>query len=151
MNRPTPSPTVDGVVLDWATRFATLLDGPAPAVLTTYRRNGTAVASPVWFRFHAGAFEVVIAEDDVKLRQLAARPDCALVVFEAVPPFRGLRVEGRAELVTGDVAEARAAIAGRYLGQDDGRRFAERRQVPGVLLRLPAGQARAWDLTAILP
>ena len=51
--------------------FATLLAGPAAAVLTTYRRDGTAVPSPVWYRRADDALEVVIADGDVKLRHLA--------------------------------------------------------------------------------
>ena len=43
----------------------------------------------MWFRWN-GAFEVVIAKGDVKLRHLAANPECILVVFESVPPFRGV-------------------------------------------------------------
>ena len=46
--------------------FATLFQAPSPAVLTTYRKDGTAVTSPVWFRFQGDTFEVVIAENDVK-------------------------------------------------------------------------------------
>ena len=45
--------------------FATLFQAPLPAVLTTYRKDGTAAASPVWFRFRDNTFEVVIAENDV--------------------------------------------------------------------------------------
>ena len=56
--------------------FDSLLQAPSPAVLTTYRKDGTAVTSPVWFRFQDNTFEVVIARDDVKLRHLAARPQC---------------------------------------------------------------------------
>ena len=63
-------------------------------MLTTYRADGTAVTSPVWFRYCHACFEVVIAENDVKLRHLAAHPQCSLVVFETVPPFRGVRVQG---------------------------------------------------------
>jgi hypothetical protein len=101
-------------------KFSSLLESPSPAVLTTYRKDGTAATSPVWFRFHDGCFEVVIAENDVKLRHLAAQPRCSLVVFEAVPPFRGVRVD-------------------------------DEPATPGILLRMSARQARAWDLTAILP
>jgi len=128
-----------------------LVDAPAPAVLTTYRQDGSALVSPVWFRYASGVFEVVVAEGDVKLRHLARRPECVLVVFEAVPPFRGVEVRGEPELVEGDVTEARAAIAGRYLGAEAGRRFAEqRRSRPGVLLRLRAVEPRVWDLGGIL-
>ena len=99
-------------------------------MLATYRKDGTALVSPVWFRHHDGAFEVVIAEGDVKLRHLARDPRCSLVVFEAVPPFRGVEVRGIAELVECDVGPIRADIAGRYLGAERGRRFAAERTTP---------------------
>jgi len=63
----------------------------------------------------------------VKLRHLARDPRCVLVVFEAIRPFRGVEARGGAELVEGDVTSARAAIAGRYLGVEDGERFAAER------------------------
>lgn len=108
--------------------------------------------TPVWFRWADGAFEVVIAEGDVKLRHLASDPRCALVVFETVRPFRGVEVRGAGELVECDVTPARAEIAGRYLGAEDGERFAaERCAKPGVLLRLVPDEPRVWDLSKILP
>lgn len=128
-----------------------LLEAPSPAVLATYRTDGSALVSPVWFRWNADAFEVVIAEDDVKLKQLAANPACVLVVFEAIAPFRGVEVRGIPDLIRGDATAARREIAGRYLGQDAGARFAAERKKPGVLLRLAATGARVWDLAAILP
>ena len=109
------------------------------------------MASPVWFRYHHGAFEVVIAEDDVKLRHLARRPDCSLVVFEAVPPFRGLRIQGEPSLHPADGQATRREIASRYLGMERGHRFAEQRRTAGVLLRLPARNPHAWNLSGILP
>lgn len=131
-----------------------LLDGPAPAVLTTYRRDGSAATSPVWVSWNEaeGVLEAVIAEGDVKLSHLRRDRRCAIVVFEAAPPFRGLEVRGEPELRPGDVGAVRASIAGRYLGPIDGPRFAERRaSTAGVLLRLPTDGARVWDLSAILP
>jgi hypothetical protein len=131
--------------------FSSLLEAPSPAVLTTYRKSGTAATSPVWFRFTGSWFEIVIAENDVKLRHLAAHPRCSLVVFEAVPPFRGVRVDDEPLLSRDGAGEARRAIAGRYLGREQGERFASQRATAGVLLRLSARQAHAWDLAAILP
>lgn len=130
--------------------FRTLLDGPSPATLTTYRQDGSAVGSPVWFRVHGDAVEVVIAESDVKLRHLARRPDCALLIFEAEPPFRGIRLEGEPTLTRGDVSSARLAIASKYLGAQQGRQFTQGRG-PGVVLSLPLSRARMWDLSGILP
>ncbi len=136
----------------WLDGFRSLLEAPSPAVLTTYRRDGSALVSPVWFRWHDDALEVVIAEGDVKLRHLVRDPRCVLVVFEALRPFRGIEVRGTAELVEGDVGDARAAIAGRYLGAADGARFAAgRSSKPGVLLRLVPDDPRVWDLSGILP
>lgn len=129
-----------------------LIDAPSPAVLTTYRRDGSALTTPVWFRFHDGAFEVVLAEGDVKRQHLAGNRSCLLVVFEVVPPFRGVEVKGEPELVDRDVTELRVAIAGRYLGAEHGRRFAaERRSQRGTLLRLVPREPRVWDLAAALP
>ncbi len=110
------------------------------------------MVSPVWYRWNTEAFEVVVAEGDVKLRHLARDPRCILVVFESVPPFRGVEVRGVPELVEGDVTAVREAIAGRYLGVESGGRFAaERQSKPGVLLRLDARDPRVWNLAAILP
>jgi len=140
------------VIADWFERVRSLLEAPAPAVLTTYRKDGSALVSPVWFRWIEGAFEIVIAEGDVKLRHLARDPRCVVVVFETVPPFRGVEARGIPELVECDVTPIRAEIAGRYLGSGDGARFASaRRAKPGVLLRLAGENPRVWDLSEILP
>jgi PPOX class probable F420-dependent enzyme len=137
---------------DWVEPVRTLLEAPSPAVLTTYRKDGSSHTVPVWFRWTDEAFEVVIAKGDVKLGHLARDLRCVLVVFEAVRPFRGVEVRGVGKLVEGDVMSARAAIAGRYLGVGDGERFAaERRSKPGVLLRLIPDSPRVWDLSGILP
>ena len=70
-----------------------LLEAPSPAVLTTYRKDGSALVE----------LELALARD----------PQCVLVVFEAVRPFRGVEVRGVSELVECDVSSVRAAIAGR--------------------------------------
>jgi pyridoxamine 5'-phosphate oxidase-like protein len=120
------------------------------AILQTYRKDGSAHVTPVWFREHEGAFEVVIAVGDPKLAQLRRDRRCTFVAFDVEPPFRGVRVEGAAELVECDVTPYRASISGRYLGEEAGRRFAEhRRAKPGVLVRLTAEPHR-WDLSALL-
>ena len=132
--------------------FATLLQAPSPAVLTTYRKDGSALTTPVWFRWSGDAFEVVIALGDVKLQHLERNPRCSLVIFEAVAPFRGVEVRGEATLEQGDVTEIRRSIAGRYLGMDAGERFAARRMAkPGVVVRLAQEQPRVWDLAGMLP
>ena len=116
----------------------------------TYRKDGTANVSPVWFRWHDDAFEVVIAHGDVKLKHLAHDPRCALLVFEAVPPG-GIEVRGVPELIEGDVTPVREGIA-RSIPRSE-RRSAIRcgaHVEPGVLLRLSPVSPRVWDLRAML-
>lgn len=49
-----------------------LLDAASPPVLTTYRKDGSALVSPVWSRWSDGAFGVGIAKGDLELRHLGA-------------------------------------------------------------------------------
>lgn len=133
------------------TQVRALLDAPSPAVLAVYRANGTVLMSPVWFHADEEWIEVVIAEGDAKLERLRADPRCVFMAFETVPPFRGLRIEADATLAPDRVRQARLAIASRYLGAEEGRRYVEQRTKPGVLMRLPLSAARTWDLQAIIP
>ncbi len=130
---------------------ATLLDAPAAAVLTTVRRDGSPLTTPVWFQWTGAAVELVIAEGDVKLAHLRRDPRCSIVVFETVPPFRGVELRGSATLLSGDATAVRRSIASRYLGSEDGARFAEERTRAGVLVRLADATPRVWSLASILP
>jgi hypothetical protein len=141
------------VTSDWVEGMRTMLEAPSPAVLTTYRKDDSAAATPVWYRWHDGAFEIVIAVGDVKLRHLARRAECTFVVFETIYPFRGVEIRGvTPEIVETDVTQIRIDIAGRYLGGlAEGERYAAQRTKPGVLVRLRADEPRVWDLRGMLP
>jgi PPOX class probable F420-dependent enzyme len=137
---------------DAAEAMRSLLDRPSPAVLVLRREDGEAIVSPVWFRVHDEAFEVVVATTDHKLEHLRRDPRCVLLVFEAVRPFAGIQVRGRATLIPDEGARARLAIASRYLGPEHGPRYADlARRPPGFVVRLPLASARAWDLADKLP
>jgi len=92
-----------------------LLDASWPATLTLHRKDGEAVTSPVWFRVHDGAFEVVVAATDHKLEHLRRNPRCILLVFESIRPFRGVEVRGQATILEDEGARVRLAIASRYV------------------------------------
>ncbi|MBA2634717.1 MAG: pyridoxamine 5'-phosphate oxidase family protein [Chloroflexi bacterium] len=51
---------------------------------------------------------------DRKLEHLRRDPRCVLLIFETVPPFRGVRVRGRATIEPDTNATTRLAIASRY-------------------------------------
>jgi PPOX class probable F420-dependent enzyme len=122
-----------------------LLELPTPAALLTYRRDGSALVSPVWFRWDGTAFEVTMAVGDMKPRHLRRDPRTVLTVFEAERPFRAVRALGTAELSRKGVREARLAIASRYLGPDRGERYAEEGGNTGFVMRLGAEHLSVWD------
>ena len=127
-----------------------LLDAPSPAVLITYRKDGSADVSPVWFRYTAETFEVVVAKSDSKLRNLARDPRAVLMIFETVAPFRGVKVRADVEWDDSRVEDVRRSISSRYLGKETANAFVAKRG-EGVVVRLPTSAAQVWDLSGILP
>jgi pyridoxamine 5'-phosphate oxidase-like protein len=135
-----------------ATDLQSLLDAPSPATLTLYREDGSAITSPVWFRVHEDAFEIVVAATDHKLEHLRRDPRCILLIFEAAPPFRGVEVRSEVTVEADEGARSRLAIASRYLGLEAGRAYADSaRRPPGFVIRLPLKEAHAWSLADKLP
>jgi PPOX class probable F420-dependent enzyme len=119
-----------------------LLEQPLVAVLATYRRDGSVLLSPVWHQWRDGGFEVVTGSHNVKVQQLRRDPRASIVVYEHVPPYRGieLRTEARLE----DAGDVVRRIAIRYLGERDGATYADSAG-DDTLIRLEPGHVRAWD------
>ena len=120
-----------------------LLERPLVAVLATYRADGGVLLSPVWHRWRDGGFDVVTGADDVKARHLRADPRASILVYEHEPPYRGIEVSGDAVLGRAD-ADVVLEIAVRYLGEEQGRAYADR-GYDDTLVRLEPGRLRAWD------
>jgi PPOX class probable F420-dependent enzyme len=114
------------------------------AVLATYRRDGTVLLSPVWHEWRHGGFQVVTGSGDVKAAHLRRDPRASIVVCEHSPPYRGVELRGRAQLVTAGVGDAVTRIASRYLGREAGAAYAERGG-DDLVIRLEPGDLRAWD------
>jgi len=119
-----------------------LLEQPLVAVLATYRLDGGVLLSPVWHRWRDGGFDVATGRDDVKVRHLRRDPRASIVVYEHVPPYRGIEVRGDARLEPAGDAVRRIAI--RYLGERDGTAYADSAG-DDTLIRLEPGRLRAWD------
>ena len=130
-------------------RMRSLLDSAAPAVLSTYRKDGTVKLSPVWFRHEGDRFDVIIADDDVKVKHISADPRVTLLIFEAVPPFRGVTVSDVAEITAEGLDETRRAISSRYLDDAASAEFTKAREGNGSVVRIPDRSARSWDLGGI--
>ncbi|HKU56344.1 MAG TPA: TIGR03618 family F420-dependent PPOX class oxidoreductase [Gaiellaceae bacterium] len=126
--------------------LADLLEQPLVAVLATYRRDGGVLLSPVWHRWRHGGFDVVVYENDIKLKHLRRDPRASIVVYEHEPPYRGLEARGEARLLQDGVAEAARSMAVRYLGAENGRAYAAAiSPADSVLVRLEPTDVRGWD------
>jgi PPOX class probable F420-dependent enzyme len=119
-----------------------LLEQPLVAVLATYRRDGSVLLSPVWHEWEDGGFNVITSADGVKVRLVRRDPRAAIVVCENSPPYRGLEVQGEAQLEA--IGDATLRIATRYLGERGGAAYAQRAE-DDTLIRLAPGRLRAWD------
>ncbi|MEZ4595577.1 MAG: hypothetical protein R3C32_01395 [Chloroflexota bacterium] len=133
-----------------ADAIRSLLDDPSPRCSLLRREDGAArVARLVPGR--RGRDEIVVAITDRKLEHLRRDPRCTVMVFEAVPPFRGVQAAGVATLSRTRVrhqAGDRVALPGARARS----RYADiERRPPGVVVRLPLADARAWDLADKLP
>jgi PPOX class probable F420-dependent enzyme len=119
-----------------------LLERPLVAVLATRRADGGVLLSPVWHQWRDGGFDVVTTPDDVKVEHLRRDPRANIVVYEHVPPYRGIEVRCEARLE--DAGDTARRIAIRYLGERDGATYADSAG-DETLIRLEPGRLRAWD------
>ena len=121
-----------------------LLELPLVAVLATYRRDGTVLLSPVWHEWSDNGFTVMTGSGDVKARHVRRDPRASIVVYDDAPPYRGIELRATARLSALDDPSVVRRIAARYLGRDEGERYAEN-GFDDVLIRLEPGELRAWD------
>ncbi len=102
-----------------ASELGDLYQQPFLATLATYRKDGTALLSPVWFEWDDPHFLVSLVHGDWKELHLRRNPLAGLLIAEeANYPGRALEVSGKAT-VTPDVGGVLITrIATRYLGEE---------------------------------
>ncbi len=125
------------------------LEEPLVAVLATLRSDGSVLLAPVWHEWRDGGFNVWIADDDVKARNLRRDPRASIVVAESVPPLRAVEVRGKAVFADEDVHETAVRIASRYIGE----RGADYVGAPSghAAIHLAPGVLRVWDFADEYP
>ena len=70
--------------------------------VTTYRRDGTPVATPVWFVEEEGRLLVDTAADSYKVERIRRNPSVLIAPCTPMGRLRGEQVDGRAEIVGAD-------------------------------------------------
>jgi PPOX class probable F420-dependent enzyme len=121
------------------------LEEPLVAILATLRPDGSVLLSPVWHEWRDAGFNVWTGADDVKARHIRRNAHASIVVAESAFPMRGVEVRAEAQLLEEGAEETAIRIATRYIGAERGRAYVESGGGGHVIVRLEAGELRAWD------
>jgi PPOX class probable F420-dependent enzyme len=94
------------------------LTGAEFIVLTTYRRSGVAVPTPVWFAHVDGVLYVTTGADAGKVKRLRANPVVQVAASDRVGTVLGSAVAGHGRVLERDEeAVARTALQQKYGAQ----------------------------------
>ena len=97
------------------------------AVLATLDRDGAPHAAPIWYLYEDGTFVMITGRASRKARNLRRRPDATLVIDRRSLPYYAVMVRGRAEIGPAPPRDLHRRMAVRYLGDELGREYHERR------------------------
>ncbi|MER6947314.1 PPOX class F420-dependent oxidoreductase [Nonomuraea sp. NPDC000554] len=73
--------------------------------VTSYRRDGTAVATPVWVAQDGDAVVFWTVADSAKVKRIRRNPEVTVVACDVRGTTRGEPVKGRAEVLGADETE----------------------------------------------
>jgi len=83
--------------------------------LTTYKRDGTAVATPVWFVDEDGRLLVQTDVESGKVKRIRANPEVSVALCNGMGHLRGERVKGRAEILyASETAAVQSLVRRKY-------------------------------------
>lgn len=86
----------------------TEIDDAKYVSMTTYKKDGTAVPSPMWIAKHGTGFAVMTQSDSYKVKRLRNNPDVELAVSDAKGNIASgaTRYSGKAKLLDGSSGQA---------------------------------------------
>lgn len=124
---------------------AFLEDMRVPGVLSTLRRDGSPITSAVWYGLDGDAIIVSTPAARNKAKNVGADARVSFIVDVKEVPYRGVAIEGEAELVDDPEQSLAFSIARRYLGPELPERITSR--VPGerVIVRIRPTRVRHWN------
>ena len=102
------------------------LHEPQVAVLATVDRQGRPHAMPIWYLYEDGVVIMSAGRGSQKHRNLERNPAATLVLDRRETPYFALMVRGTAKIGPPLDAATHRRLAIRYLGEEAGRRYAER-------------------------
>ncbi len=115
--------------------------------LTTFKKDGTPVASPVWLAREGAQLYVITQRDSWKVKRLRRNPQVLLAPSDMRGGLRGAQVAGSAQVLDGpaDIERVRGLLSRRYGLQWKIARLAEKVRPRGeqVGLRIEVSAAPA--------
>lgn len=112
--RQTGAPLLSGP-WEMAVAEAFLMSSVIPVRIATTGRSGPLVQS-MWFLWRDGVLWCATQDDAVITHRLQADPRCGFEVAGDLPPYRGVRGQGRAEIVPDAGPAVLGELIERYLG-----------------------------------
>lgn len=89
------------------------LQGEKYINLTTFRKNGQGVATPVWFAEADGKLFVYTGADSGKVKRVRNNGDVGLAACDTRGKLHGPSLQGTARLIDGDAARAAERVLNR--------------------------------------
>ena len=119
-----------------------------PCVISTLRADGAPITSATWFGFLDEDVIVATPTDRTKARNVRADPRISFIVDTKTMPFRGVAIEGTAELIEDTAGDLLMSIARRYLGDDGALAARTRLAARGerVIVRIRPERVRPWAI-----
>ena len=112
--------------------------------------TGAPVVLSLWFLYRDGALWSASRPTSRVVRHLARDPRCAFEVARDLPPYRGVRGQGRASLRRGEGGALLGELLDRYLGGPADSPLARRllaHAADEVAIRVAPTRLASWDYT----
>jgi nitroimidazol reductase NimA-like FMN-containing flavoprotein (pyridoxamine 5'-phosphate oxidase superfamily) len=128
---------------------AYLVETVVPLRLACVDPDGHPLVLSLWFLWREGVLWCATAPDARVVALLRAEPRCGFEVARDAPPYRGVRGQGRAELVPARGFEILAALVDRYLGARESRfaRWLLARGQDEMAIRIVPSRISSWDFS----
>ena len=119
-----------------------------PCVISTLRPDGHPITSATWYGFVDDDIVVSTPAGRNKARNVRQDPRISFLVDTKEMPYRGVAIEGLAEVVPDADGAAIGAIVARYLGAEAAAQMLSRIDGMGerVILRIRAKRVRPWAI-----
>ena len=124
-----------------------------PCVISTLRPDGHPITSATWYGFSGDDVVVSTPAQRNKARNVRQDSRISFIVDTKEMPYRGVAIEGVAEIVDDVDGAIFDSIVRRYLGPDAAAAARQRLTDAGerVIVRIRAQRVRPWAIAALQP